>query len=150
MVTARAHLGPWSQKGRKDPLWRPRGRAQPHHHREVRGRASSLREKRFGCSDLSGRHPDASMRVWRQLGLPVSAALLRTLRPRDSRTASPPRAETETQRRGRCALGCDHPQREGSSRPPLNHAGSRQNSQRGRLLASAWRWAFLMLLSFFS
>lgn len=39
---------PWSQKGRKDPLWRPPGRAQPHHHREVRGRASSLREKRFG------------------------------------------------------------------------------------------------------
>lgn len=88
---------PWSQKGRKDPFWSPRGERSPTTTARSEAGPPSCERRGSVCSDLSGRHPDASMRVWLQLGLPVSsAALLRTSRPGD-RTASPPRAETETQ-----------------------------------------------------
>lgn len=133
---------PWSQKGRKDPLWRPPGEsaAPPPPRGQRPGLQPAREEVRFAviCQDATRTRACVSGGSW------VCRSLLLLPGPPGPGTGPPlhPRAETETQAWQMRPGVRDHPQRERQQPPALNHAGSRQNSQRGRLLASAWRWAF--------
>ena len=122
MVTARTHLGPpGARKGGRTPSGAPGESAAPPPPRGQRPGLQPAREEvQFAviCQDATRTRACVSGGSW-----VCRSRLLLSSGPPGPGTGPPLHQELRLRpRRGRCALGCDHPQREGSSHPPLNHA----------------------------